>query len=126
MAAGLLVYFNYQSRRAATEQRLLETARALTMVMGRELANIQVSLRALATSPSLLAGDFPAFYRQALAVQESQLGEHILLADADGQLRLNTLRPLGSRLPKRAASEASRQIYSSGQPLVRVCFINSA
>ena len=65
IAAGFLVYYNYQSRRALTEQRMLETARALTMVVDRELANMQASLSVLATSPSLVSGDLPAFYRQA-------------------------------------------------------------
>ena len=65
IAAGFLVYHNYQSRRALTEQRMLETARALTMVVDREFANMQASLSALATTPSLDSGDLPAFYRRA-------------------------------------------------------------
>jgi hypothetical protein len=40
IAAGFLVYHNYQSKRALTEQRMLETARALTMVVDQELVNI--------------------------------------------------------------------------------------
>jgi hypothetical protein len=35
------------------------------MVVDRELANMQASLSALATSPSLVSGDLRAFYRQA-------------------------------------------------------------
>ena len=45
IAAGFLVYYNYQSRRALTEQRMLETARALTMVVDREFTNIQTVWR---------------------------------------------------------------------------------
>ena len=43
IAAGFLLYYNFRSRRAFTEQRTLETARALTMVVDRELANVQAS-----------------------------------------------------------------------------------
>jgi hypothetical protein len=71
IAAGFLVYYNYQSRRALTEQRMLETSRALTLVVDRELANIQAGLSILATSPSLVSGDLPAFYRRAQVVLES-------------------------------------------------------
>src|SRR5208337_5479992 len=62
IAAGFLVYYNYQSRRARTEQRMLETARALTTVVDREIANMQAGLSVLATTPSLVSGDLLAFY----------------------------------------------------------------
>jgi hypothetical protein len=61
IAAGFLVYYNYQSRRALTEQRMLETARALAMVVVREVANLQASLSALATANSLDRGDRQPF-----------------------------------------------------------------
>src|SRR5664280_170782 len=70
IAAGFLIHYNYQSRQALTEQRMLETAHALSMVVDRELSSMQSSLSALATSPSLVSGDLHAFYRQALMVQE--------------------------------------------------------
>ena len=59
IAAGFLVYYNYQSKRALTEQHMLDTARALTLVVDRELANMQASLTVLATTPSLVSGDLP-------------------------------------------------------------------
>ena len=82
IAAGFLIYYNYQSRRALTEQRMLETARALTMVVDRELANMQAGLSVLATSPSLVSGDLPAFNRRARMVLEAQPDADIVLADA--------------------------------------------
>jgi hypothetical protein len=60
-AAGFLIYSNYQSRRALTEQRMLGTARALIQVLDRELAKAQVGLNRLATSPSLASDDLTAF-----------------------------------------------------------------
>src|ERR1035441_10409701 len=106
IAAGFLIHYNYQSRRALTEQRMLETARALTMVVDRELANMQASLSVLATTPSLVSGDLPAFYRQACLVMETHPGAYIILADESGQLLINTFSPFGAPLPKRNVPDA--------------------
>jgi PAS domain S-box-containing protein len=122
IAAGFLVYHSYQSRRALTERRMLETARALTMVVDRELSNIQASLSALATTPSLVSGDLPAFYRQALVVLEAHPGAYLILADGTGQLLINTFRPFGAPLPKRNVPDAVREIYATGKPLITNVF----
>jgi PAS domain S-box-containing protein len=122
IVAGFLVYRNYQSKRALTEQRMLETARALSMVVDRELSNMQASLRALATSPSLVSGDLPAFYRQALVVQKANPGAYMILADARGQLLINSFLPFGAPLPKRNVPDAVRQVYATGRPLVTNVF----
>ncbi len=122
IAAGFLIYYNYQSRRALTEQRMLKTARALTMVIDRELANIEASLSALATFPWLVSHDLPAFHRQALAVLDGYPGGFIVLADARGQQLVNTFRPFGASLPKRNLPDAVRQVYATGKPLISGVF----
>ncbi len=122
IAAGFLVYHNYQSRRALTEQRMLETARALTMVVDRELANMQASLSVLATSPSLVSGDLPAFYRQARVVREAHPGADIILSDATGQELVNTFLPFGAPLPKRSVPDAVHQVYATGKPVITNVF----
>ena len=40
---------------------MLETARALSMVVDQQLAAMQASAEALATSPAAVSGDVPAF-----------------------------------------------------------------
>jgi PAS domain S-box-containing protein len=122
IAAGFLVYRNYQSRRALTEQRMLETARALTMVVDKEFANIQASLSALATTPSLVSGDLPAFYRQAQMVLGAYPGAYILLADETGQELVNTIAPFGVPLPKHSVPDAVRQVYATGRPVTTNAF----
>jgi two-component system, cell cycle sensor histidine kinase and response regulator CckA len=122
LTAGYLVYRNYQSRRALTEQRMLETARALTMVVDRELATVQASLSSLATSPSLVSGDLLAFYRQALAVQKANPGSFMILADSSGQLLINTFLPFSAPLPKRNIPDAVRQVFATGKPLITGVF----
>ena len=122
IVAGLLVYRNYQSKRALNEQRMLETARALTVVVDREFANIQASLSALATSPLLISGDMPAFYRQARTVLEDETGAYIFLADATGQELVNTIVPFGSPLPRHSVPDAVHQVFATGRPLVTDSF----
>jgi two-component system sensor histidine kinase/response regulator len=122
IAVGFLVYYDYQSRRALTEQRMLESARALTMVVDRELSNMQASLSVLATSKTLASGDLPAFYRRARVVIEAYPGAYILLADATGQEFLNTIAPLGAPLPKYSVPDAVRQVYATGRPTITNAF----
>src|ERR1035441_4267916 len=125
IAAGLLVYYDYQSRRALTEQRMLESARALTMVVDRELSNMQASLSVLATSKTLASGDLPAFYRRARVVIEAYPGAYILLADATGQEFLNTIAPFGAPLPKYSVPDAVRQVYATGRPVTTNAFMGT-
>ena len=68
IVAGLLIFHNYQGRRALTEQRMLETTRALSMAVDREFTSMEACLNALAATPALVSGDLPAFYRQAQTV----------------------------------------------------------
>jgi hypothetical protein len=97
---------------------MLETARALTLVVDRELASIQASLSVLATSTSLVSGDLPAFYHRAQVVLESHPDSHIILSDATAQQILNTVLPFGAPLPKRSTPDTVRQVYATGRPLI--------
>jgi PAS domain S-box-containing protein len=125
IAAGFLVYYNYQSRRALTEQRLQETSRALSAVVDRELASIEGGLSVLATSSSLTSGDLNGFYREAQLVLESYPGSHINLSDASGQEFVNTSRPFGTPLPRRNVSpETTRKIFT-GHPYVANLFMGA-
>jgi hypothetical protein len=101
---------------------MLETARALTMVVDREIANVQSSLSALATSPSLVSGDLQAFDRQASMILEARPGARIFLADATGQELVNTYLPIGEPLPKHSFPDAVRQVFATGRPIVTNAF----
>ena len=118
IAAGFLVYYNYQSKRALTEQRMLETARALSLVLDRDLANMQASLDDLASRTPFVSGDLLASYDEARIFLQSQPGADIVLSDATGQELINTSRPFGTPLPKRGALEAVHQVFDTGRPVV--------
>ncbi len=122
IAAGFLVYRNYQDRRALTEQRMLETARALSLVVDRELASMESGLSVLATSPSAVDGDLPAFYRQTQVILGAHPDADIILSDATGQELVNSYRPLGTPLPKRSIPDAVREVYATGRPVITNVF----
>lgn len=122
IAAGYLVYHNYQSKRALTEQRMLETARALTIVVDWELATTQASLSVLATTPSLISGDLPAFYSRARVILEARPGADIILSDATGQQLINTFLPYGAALPRRTAPDAVHHVYATASPFTSNVF----
>ncbi len=124
-SAVMLVLFNRQTR-AATEKGLVETARALSVAVDRELtASISV-LRALATAGSLASGDLKAFDRRMRAVLAGQPGwENIRLYDPSGQQLLNTGRPFGQPLPRTANPELIAQAARDRTPAISNLFRGS-
>ena len=121
LAAGFLVYYSYQSKRALVEHHMQDTARALALVLDRELASMQASLHVLATSPSLVSGNLADVHRQAQAVIQQYPSADIILADASGQELVNSFLPFGTPLPKRN-DPAARKVFESGQESISNLF----
>src|SRR6185369_14078813 len=118
LVAGFLVFHAYSAKRNQINRNVLETTRAMTMVVDRELSSVQAALRALATSPAFANGDFAAVHRQTLELLKSYPGADIIVADATGQQLVNSYRSYGDSLPKRKNLEAVRSVFESGKPLV--------
>jgi PAS domain S-box-containing protein len=117
--AGFLVHHAYQQKRQLLEQRVLETARALSMVVDQELAAMQASETALATSPFTIAGDAVAFDKEARAVlRDYPAASAITLTEASGQQLANTYVPLGTPLPKLVAWAQTKQVFETGKPVI--------
>jgi PAS domain S-box-containing protein len=115
---GFLVYYSYQQTQRALESSMLETARALSMVVDQQLATMQASATTLATAPSLVSGDLAAFHRQAQAVVHDYPDSSIVLADATGQQLVNTFVPFGTPLPKRVGLDAMQRVFETGKPVI--------
>jgi signal transduction histidine kinase len=122
LAAGFLVHQSYQDKQALVEQHMLDTARALTLTVDQYLSSVQTTLRLLATSPALGAGDLAAFHSQARAVLVDYPGADIILADADGQQRVNTYRAFGEPLPRRNIPDSVHRLFATGQPVITGLF----
>ena len=98
-AAGtLLLAYTYLEERAAAAGQLQSTARALSIVVDRQLGQAEAVMQALATAPSLLGGDFEAFDKQARAANPIP-GSWIVVRETSGAQRINTRLPPGAPLP---------------------------
>ncbi|WP_412480076.1 EAL domain-containing protein [Azonexus sp. IMCC34839] len=119
LISSLFFYVIYQNERTQLEQGALQTARALSQAMDRDVAGIKGKLEVLAISESLQTGDLQAFYERCKAVLSTdELAEAIVLIDTNGQQLINTLKPYGSTLPTTANMDALRRLFASGQPVV--------
>ncbi|MXQ11159.1 sensor histidine kinase [Microvirga makkahensis] len=98
LIAGAGFYSGYRAEREATDLRLQETARALSLSIDRAIEKSEMALRVLALSPHIANGDFAAFHKQTL---EAGLAgpSSIALIEPSGKVLLNTRVPYGSPLP---------------------------
>jgi len=121
--SGYGAVWAWQTGRQATERALRQQARGLAADIARELDISKAALLTLATSPTLAAGDFEAFHRQ-LALVPKPDGARIVLTDASGQMRLNSLFPYGTALPKRGDLGIVDRVLATGQPQVSDLYVD--
>jgi len=98
IVGGVFLWNAAQRERAAVEGQLVETARALALGVDRQIGQDRALLNALATSPLLALGAYPAFDAQARAAAPE--GAWIVVRRADGQNLINTRMEPGADLPR--------------------------
>ncbi|GIZ52753.1 hybrid sensor histidine kinase/response regulator [Noviherbaspirillum aridicola] len=92
-----------ERHREAALASLQETARAASLLVERELVEVQTALRVLAVSQSLAEGDLERFHQKATAAMKGMPGWTILYDDQGRQLA-NTRVPWGMELPPRGVN----------------------
>ncbi|WP_243692174.1 HWE histidine kinase domain-containing protein [Caulobacter sp. BK020] len=112
----LLARAEFGESRSRYERQLIATTRALVLATDRQIGQGQSILQTLAVSPSLIAGDIPAFERQARAAVQGGDG-WIVLIDGDRQL-VNTRLPPGAPLPRARLPDDRWRIIRAGQTSV--------
>ena len=117
--------------REAIRQGMTDTARALSLAVDRQARIAITGLQALATSPSLLDGDYTRFRKQV----EQFLASHdgwISVVDETGQQHLNTRIEPAAPLPRTDNREwlehifAARDVFVTGAvtgPVVKQPFV---
>lgn len=121
----LLIVHDYQRAREQLLLNALSTARATISVVDRDLASVESSLVALATSPYIPTGNFHAFYRQAQSVLLSrnlQDDINIALLDITGRQYINTRSLFGEPLPTYTRFLGMEAIYETGKPVISDLF----
>src|SRR3990167_20863 len=96
---GVIVVFDRQQR-TIVENRLVDTARALSLAVDREVAAWTSTLEALGSSRHLDSGNLSAFREEAARVLKTRDDwNNILLTDSESRQLLNLFLPPGSPLP---------------------------
>src|SRR5215207_7626837 len=98
-------YSGYRAEQQAVDLRMQETARALSLLLDREIDKSVLAMRVLSQSPTLANGDFESFYNR---VKDVGLADPswIALFEPSGRVIFNTRVPYGVRLPNSNRQDA--------------------
>ncbi|MEE1654738.1 PAS domain-containing protein [Microvirga sp. CF3062] len=97
-AAVLALYTGYYRDRQEIQKHLLETGRALSLVLDRQFGQAEALLWALAASPVLQTKDHAAF--DALARRATRMPDAWVVVEELGRQVVNTRLPPGAALPE--------------------------
>jgi signal transduction histidine kinase/ActR/RegA family two-component response regulator len=105
--------------RAAVERQLTEASGALATELDRSIRGTIATLEAMAQSRELDTGDLESFHAEAQRILPTQPHwRTIILLSPAGQQLVNTLRPVGARLPIANEPHSLRRTVEGGQPVV--------
>jgi signal transduction histidine kinase/CheY-like chemotaxis protein len=105
--------------RAVVERDLVETATALATDLDRSVRASVSTLAAMAQSRDLDGSDLDAFYAEAQRVLPTQTHwRAVILLAPSGEQLLNTLRPLGTKLPIANDPGSLRRVVETRLPVV--------
>jgi signal transduction histidine kinase len=113
-----------QTERESRIRSVQETGRATVLVLDREIAVADASLRGIVNSEALRRGDFAQLHREASAMNRATPWSWTLLMDYSGKPMLNTLVPWGTPLPEHAAKWVG-DIYDAQKTRVSGYFIGT-
>lgn len=113
----ILLYHDANDQADLTVRQVQDRARLLAEDIDREVSRIIAGAEVLATSGTLLDGDFEAFHRRAVQVRDL-LGTNILVRDLTSQQLVNTRVPWGTPLPRNDSFEVDRRAIATGEPQV--------
>jgi len=118
-AFGVLVWKSYGEQRRLVDAQIVETARALSLVVDRDLRRNEVLLQALASSPALVRGDWAAFDAQARTATRG-MDADISLMDPNGYLVASTRAAPGGPVPRVRPEQAGVTIARTREDGARV------
>jgi hypothetical protein len=117
LSMGFLLAGADRESRGQLYQQLVTTSRALNGAVDRQAA-VGVSVaETLATDQALINGDWAAFHARARRAMERRAG-WIVVADANGQQVVNTLKPYGAPLPRIKRTREEAMAFAAGRSKV--------
>ncbi|HSY30312.1 MAG TPA: hypothetical protein VK832_22550, partial [Burkholderiaceae bacterium] len=122
LASTLLLYHDYRMERSNVERSMVDTARALSQAIDRELIGAEATLRVLSTSSYLKDGDLQNFYWQTREVLQDAPSASFVLCNAHGEELINTLMPYGSKLTTHGNANHFSKVINARQPVISDIF----
>jgi two-component sensor histidine kinase len=119
--AGLALLWLAKSHEGQADRGQTDTTRALTLAVEAEVRAWRAVLTTLAEARELGEGRFQEFDGMARAVAARYDG-WVVVNDATGQQQVNTLRPLGTPLPRTAAGGMVETVFREGRPVTDLVF----
>jgi len=116
--AGILEFARERDR---LEGNLLLTTRAMNHSVAQQLAS---AMKFTHTLSATLEGDllsqnfFEAYQKSARALSATQLADHVVLSDGNGQQLMNTLVEYGHPLPVTKNIDRIKEVFSSATPRI--------
>jgi PAS domain S-box-containing protein len=108
----------FSTERARAEERLQTRARAMAVLVDREIGRVEALLRTAARSETLRSGDIKGFLMEAEAVAAELGGAWVGVTERDGTRLLNTFWPDGAPPPGSRGSETASLALSAGRTAV--------
>jgi PAS domain S-box-containing protein len=128
--AAVLLWSYAKSERTQFERQAQVAAHNVIASVDLELSKLQTAIEALATSPSVQAGNYQSFQRQALNALRLWSPEEpnrlaIVLRDLSSQQLVNTRVSWGQPLPRGANPNVDEEIITSRRPIVQGLFVGA-
>ena len=124
--AAVIVFDNYKQDRKAASQRVLETTRAIRLVLDSEVQRMTGGLQVLALTDTLRDGDFERF-RPMVAGFLQQYGKDsvVLVCDREGRQLFSSVTPDTASLPPRNNREIVEKVFATKQPHYSNLFVGA-
>ncbi|MDF2972809.1 MAG: hypothetical protein K0R61_3259 [Microvirga sp.] len=128
--ASILLWQYATSERARYEQEARSAAQRLSAALDLELSRMQIAAEALATFPTLRAGDFESFQQQALDALRVWSPEDpnklaVVVRDRTSQQVANTRVPWGEPLPRGSNPNVDREIVETKRTVIQGIFVGA-
>jgi diguanylate cyclase (GGDEF)-like protein len=120
--SALLLYANYKLERDYVQQKTALVANAVLADLDREIAAMESALKTLATSQELASGNLKGFHSRASKALASGIVYNYVLTDVRGHQVINTLRPMGSRLPTTGTPPQLAEVFRQGTTVLTDLF----
>jgi hypothetical protein len=124
--AAVIVFDNYKQDRKAATQRVLETTRAVRLVLDSEVQRMTGGLQVLAQTDALRDGDFERFRPMVKGfLQQYGKDSVVLVCDREGRQLFSSVTPDTASLPPRNNRDIVAKVFETKTPQYSNLFVGA-